>query len=128
MRSKKMTKKAGPGSIPKAFLKIVGRNMLQNELLLSFLKKETGLKGSWFPTLESITPIDVDESSIPQVLILDCKSIDMKNLWASIHEWECPKASQCFFVLCNAEPASGIEKKLWITAYRAFSIVTIPCS
>jgi hypothetical protein len=36
----------------------VGQNMLQNELLLSFLKKQTGLKGSCFPKLESITQID----------------------------------------------------------------------
>jgi hypothetical protein len=44
MRSKKLSKKAGPSSIPNAFLNIVGQNMLQNELLLSFLKDETGLK------------------------------------------------------------------------------------
>ena len=111
MRSKKMTKKAGPGSIPNAFLKIVGRNMLQNELLLSFLKEETGLKGSCFPKLESITPIDANESAIPQLIILDCKNVNMKNLWTSIHECDCSNCSQCFFVLCNAEPALGIEKK-----------------
>jgi DNA-binding NarL/FixJ family response regulator len=110
MPSKKMLKKAGLGSIHNAFINIVGRNMLQNELLLSFLKKQTGLKGTCFTTLESITQIDANESSIPQLFILDCKYVDMKNLWPSIHEWECPKASQCFFVLCNAEPASGIEK------------------
>jgi len=68
-----MLKKAGTGSIPNAFINIIGRNMLQNKLLLSFLKKQTGLKGTCFPTLESITPIDANESAIPRLIILNCK-------------------------------------------------------
>ncbi|MGD8549703.1 MAG: response regulator transcription factor [Desulfobacterales bacterium] len=110
MRSKKMLKKAGTGSIPNAFINIIGRNMLQNELLLSFLKKQTGLKGICFPTLESITPIDANKSVIPRLIILDCKNVDMNNLWTSLHDWDRPKTCQCFFVLCNAEVDSGIEK------------------
>jgi len=110
MRSKKMSKKVGPGSIPNAFLNIVGRNIFQNELLLSFLKEETNLKGSCFPNLKSIIQNDTDESSIPHVFILDCKNIDMKNLWTSIHECDCSNCSQCFFVLYNAEPDLMFEK------------------
>ena len=84
-----MAKKSDHDSLPDAFINIVGRNMLQNELLLSFLKKETGLKGACFPELESITKIDAHEPAIPQLLILDCKNVDMKNLWTDIHEWNC---------------------------------------
>ena len=110
MHSKRISKKACPGAISNAFLNIVGRNMLQNELLLSFLEEETGLKGSCFPNLKSTTPIDANESSIPQVFILDCKNTDMKYLWTSIHQCDYLNCSQCFFVLYNAKPASGIEK------------------
>jgi LuxR family transcriptional regulator of csgAB operon len=110
MHSKKKSKKVGPDFIPNAFINIVGQNMLQNELLLSFLKEETSLKGSCFPNMESIIQNDADESSILHVYILDCKNIDMKSLWTSIHECDCSNCSQCFFVLCNAEHASGIEK------------------
>jgi DNA-binding NarL/FixJ family response regulator len=110
MRSKKISKKTGTESIPNAFINIVGQNMLQNELLLSFLNKQTGLKGTCFQNLESIIQSDSNESSIPHVFILDCKNMDMKNLWTSIHECDCSTCSQCFFVLCNAEHASGIEK------------------
>ena len=111
MPSKKRSKKAGLGSTPKAFLNIVGRNMMQNELLLSFLKKETGLKGASFPRLESIIPIDANKSSIPQVFIFDCKNIDMKYLWTNIHEWNCSHGFQRFFMLGNAIADSAFEKK-----------------
>jgi hypothetical protein len=111
MRSKKPLKKAGRGSLSNAFINIVGRNMQQNELLLSFLKKETGLKGACFPNLESIPAFDAKEPVIPQLLILDCQDVDKKNLWTSIHKIDNPKPSQYFFALCNVEPESGVENK-----------------
>jgi LuxR family transcriptional regulator of csgAB operon len=109
MRSKKISKKTGTESIPNVFINIVGQNMLQNKLLLSFLNKQTGLKGTCFRNLESIIESDSIRSSIPHLFILDCKHMDMKNLWTSIHKCDFSNCSQCFFVLCNAEPASGIE-------------------
>jgi DNA-binding NarL/FixJ family response regulator len=110
MYSKRRSRQTGRASVPNGFINIVGRNILQNELLLSFLKKETGLKGSCFPELDSITQIDTYASSIPQLLIMDCKDIDMKNLWVDIQNWDCPNPSTCFFALCNAEANSGLEK------------------
>jgi DNA-binding NarL/FixJ family response regulator len=106
-----MAKKSGHDSLPDAFINVVGRNMLQNELLLSFLKKKTGLKGACFPELGSITKIDAHEPAIPHLLIFDCKNVDMKNLWTDIHEWNCSHGFPCFFVLCNAIADSVFEKK-----------------
>ena len=97
------------GSTPKAFLNIVGQNMLQNELLLSFLKEETGLKGECFSNLKSIPASDENESSIPQVLILDCKNIDMKNLWTGIQGLNCSNGCRCLCVLCNAMSAITVN-------------------
>jgi DNA-binding NarL/FixJ family response regulator len=110
MRSKKMSKKSGSGSMPNAFINIIGSTRLQNELLLSFLKEKTGLKGRCCPNLESILAIDAKKSSIPQLIILDCENIDMKNLLTSIHKFKCQSEPQCYFVLCNVEHASMIEK------------------
>jgi len=106
-----MAKKSDHDSLPDAFINVVGRNMLQNELLLSFLKKEIGLKGASFPRLEYITKIDAHEPAIPQLLILDCKHVDMKNLWTDIRSWNCSNSSPCYFVLCNAIADSVFEKK-----------------
>ena len=86
------------------------QNILQNELLLSFLKKETGLKGTCSPKLESITQIDANELKSPQLLILDCKNVGLENLLADISTWDSSNSCQCFFILCNVDPDSGIEK------------------
>ena len=101
MRSNNSLKNNTYNSIPSAFLNIVGHNTLQNELLLSFLKEETGLNGTYFPNLESVTPIDANEPALPQLLILDCRNIDMGNLWANIRAWHSSNSCPCFFVLCN---------------------------
>ena len=111
MTAKRMSKQAGRNAIPNASLNIVGRNMLQNELLLSFLKEEAGLKGTCFPNLESIPAIDPKDSAIPQLLVLDCKNIDLGNIWTDIHAWNCSTSFPCFFVLCNAIADSAFEKK-----------------
>jgi DNA-binding NarL/FixJ family response regulator len=111
MRSKKISEKTEPDSIPTAFINILGQNILQNELLLSFLEKETGLKGKCFPTLEHITKFDAHEPAVPQVFIIDCQNVDMKNLWTDIHEWNCSHGFPCFFVLGNAITDSAFEKK-----------------
>ena len=110
MHSKRWSKQTDRTLMPNGFINIVGRNMLQNELLLSFLKEETGLRGSCFPELDSITEIDVYQSAIPQLLIMDCKNIDMKNFWTIIKKWDFPNSLPCFFALCNAEADSGLEK------------------
>jgi DNA-binding NarL/FixJ family response regulator len=42
---------------------------------------------------------------------LDCKNVDIKNLWTNIHEWNCSHDFPCFFVLCNAIADAVFEKK-----------------
>jgi LuxR family transcriptional regulator, positive regulator of biofilm formation len=106
-----MAKKSAHDPSPTAFINIVGRNMLQNELLLSFLRKKTGQKGACFPELESIREINAKKSKTPQLLILDCKNVDMKKFWSSIHEWNCSPCFPCSFVLCNAIADTVFEKK-----------------
>jgi len=84
--------------------------MLQNELLLSFLKEETSLKGTYFQNLESIPHIDANERATPQFIILDCRNIDMGNIWTDIRKWNCSNSWPCFFVVCNAEPNLQFEE------------------
>jgi LuxR family transcriptional regulator of csgAB operon len=60
--------------------------------------------------LESATPIHENESTLPQFLLVDLKSIDRENLWAEIDSWKTSIPSQCFVALCNVDPKIEIEK------------------
>jgi len=48
--------------------------------------------------------------AIPQLLIFDCKNVDMKNLWVDIRKWNSSNSCQCFFLLYNAESDSLFER------------------
>ena len=111
MRSIHSSKRTAGDSMPNAHLNIIGRNMLQNELLFSFLKNETGLKGRCAPNLKSLNPMDNDKPEIPQLVLLDCKTMDMENVWTDIRAWNRSNCCPCLFVLFNAESDSGIEKR-----------------
>ena len=93
-----------------AFIQIVGRNMLLNELLLSFLEKETDLPGTCVPRLSATVSGDEHDQEWIQLLIMDCKDIDMERLWTEIALRKRANPPQCYFILYNVEPEMRIEK------------------
>jgi len=97
-------------SVPDAFIHIIGNNMLQNELLLSFLKDRMGLKGKCCSTLESEYLACENESAQPKFFLVDCKNIDMKDFWQEINSLKESNPSQCFIALCNVDAKAKIEK------------------
>lgn len=99
-------------SIPETFVHIVGNNMLQNKLLLSFLKKETGFQSTCAPNVKATAPTHKSESALPQFFLVDCDGIDIENLLEEINSWKSTNQCQCFFALCNIEPETQIEKKV----------------
>ena len=102
--------KSKPVLKDKAFVHIVGRNMLQNELLLTFLKNETGVDGLCVPKVSSADPFDKKEAFPLQLVILDCKDFDVDTLWNEIDHWQREKACNCMLVLCNVDPEMNVEK------------------
>jgi len=107
---KKSKKKKIPHSNPLANIHIVGKNKLQNELLLSFIKEKMRIEGTCTQKLEPAPPLPENGSTLPQFLLVDCKDIDRENLWAEIESWKSSIPSQCFVALCNVDPEMGIEK------------------
>jgi DNA-binding CsgD family transcriptional regulator len=95
---------------PEAFVHIVGNNMLQNELLLSFLKNKTGYKGSCVKSLTCTFSQDLNLSSCSQFLLMDCYGTAMENLWPSINSFRLLDSDHCYFALCNVEPEMKIEE------------------
>ena len=93
-------------STSEAFVHVVGDNIMQNELLLLFLKEETGLKGASAISLESVTP---NHNGLTQCFIMDINDIDVNKLWAEIDEWKISNPSNNLFAFCNVEPKRKIE-------------------
>jgi len=93
-----------------AYFHIVGKNKLQNELLLSFLLKETGCQGGCTPRPGITAPTNDRYPVNPQFLLVDCKDMDVENLWTDINLWKSIMPSQCFIALCNVEAEMKIEK------------------
>ena len=105
----KQQKKA-TDSVPGAFIHIIGSNMLQNELLLSFLKDKLGLNGKCFSKHELIALFNEGESESSKFFLVDCKSCNMKTFWKEISSLKESNPSQCFVALCNADSKTDIEK------------------
>ena len=91
---------------PETFVYVVGGNMMQNELLLLFLEKETGLKGKWAKELKTVKPTN---NELSQFFIIDSKDIEFENLWTQIDAWKNLNPQRGLFSLYNVEPKKKIE-------------------
>ena len=95
---------------PIAYIYLVGNNILQNDLLLSFLKEKTGFNGKHIKRLVSVTPIKKKEHDLPDFFLLDWTSVDRENIWADIYSWRSTHSCRCFFAFYNVDPKMEIEK------------------
>ena len=94
-----------------AFINIIGSNVLQNELLLSFLEDKIGLTGKCLSRLEPKCLSSTSESGKPIFFLIDCKSINIKNFFKEIHSLKESNPSQCYVALCNVNSNAEIVKK-----------------
>jgi LuxR family transcriptional regulator, positive regulator of biofilm formation len=95
---------------PEAFVHIIGSNILQNELLLSFLEKESGFQGSCLPYLNSPIPNNNKEMTLSQLFLVDCNDINTQNLWTDIDSLKNSNENPCFLAFCNVESEMEIEE------------------
>jgi LuxR family transcriptional regulator of csgAB operon len=107
----KTEKEKKPHSNPVIHIHVVGKNKLQNELLLSFLKEKTGLEVTCSQKLKLSSPINKIHSATSQFLLIDCTGFDLEELWSEIDSWKNSIPSQGFVALCNVDPKMKIEKR-----------------
>ena len=107
---KESKKNKNPYSNSVVHIHIVGKNKLQNELLLSFLKEKNGFKVTCSQNLESASSIHKNDSTTSQLLLIDCTEFDLEKLWAEVDSWRNSIQSQGFVALCNVDPKMKIEK------------------
>jgi DNA-binding CsgD family transcriptional regulator len=98
------------GNTAEAFVHIIGSNMLQNTLLLSFLEKETGLQGACVPKVTNSIPVNHNASDLSQFFLVDCNDIHLNNFWPDIDSLKNSDENSCFLAFCNVEPEMKIEE------------------
>jgi DNA-binding CsgD family transcriptional regulator len=98
------------GNTAEAFVHIIGSNMLQNELLRSFLEKETGFQGKCIPNMDASLPVNQDAADPSQFFLVDCNDIHAHNFWTDIDVLRNSNGNLCYLAFCNVEPEMEIEE------------------
>jgi len=96
--------------VPEAFVHIIGSNMLQNELLLSFLEKESGLEGTCLPNVNSTISNNHKASALSQFFLVDHNGMNTKNLWIDMDSLKSANGNPCYLAFCNVDPKMEIEE------------------
>jgi len=89
---------------------IIGSSVLQNELLASFLEKDTGCR-FMTDSFNSLDKIIKDDSSHTSLILIDCLGTDAAGLWSIIFAGNKSKVSQNPIALFNVDPNGGIERE-----------------
>ncbi|MBT8491108.1 MAG: hypothetical protein KJN62_08660, partial [Deltaproteobacteria bacterium] len=110
MNSRKPEKNINLHSKTTIPINIVGKNKLENELLLLFLEKEMGLPCKHFSYLKATGSANNNDAECSQCFLVDCNGIDIKNLWSEIVSWKKSNGKNCLFALYNVDPEMRIEK------------------
>jgi len=98
------------GQTAEAFVNIIGSNMLQNELLLSFLEKESGFEGTCVPSVRTTLTNNNKAAAASQFFLVDCNDINTKDLWADMDSLKNANGDPCYLAFCNVEPKMEIEE------------------
>ncbi|MDO9514873.1 MAG: LuxR C-terminal-related transcriptional regulator [Syntrophales bacterium] len=108
VKTQKAKDTAGSPSKPRVL--IVGSNALQNELLVRFLEKETGLSCTFSPELDGEI---IDNKSPSACLVLfDCRGTELGHLWAMIESGPPINLTGCRIALFNLDTETGSEKEI----------------
>jgi len=110
---KRSKKKKNSHSNPAAHIHIVGKNKLQNSLLLSFLEEVICIDIICSQDVESASPIhkNVSGSTPIQFLLVDFNEFSDENLWVVIDSLKSSIPSQSCVALFNVDPEMKIEKR-----------------
>ena len=101
--------KKNPDSKSGPLVHVIGSNQLQNDLLVSYLEKETGLKCSCGPAIH-MTSSKTNNPDRKHLVLLDCQAIEFDDIKNKLGEGNANPA-RCFVALFNVDPEKGIEKK-----------------
>ena len=91
-------------------LYVVGPQRLQNELMSSFLERETGIKCEGLNDLRDIPGGDDRDTGQPRLILWDFLRKDLKTILSEFESYGEKRFSQDIFVLFNVTQGMGIEE------------------
>jgi len=89
---------------------IFGPLKLQNELLVSYLEKNTGINCEYWRK-QKITSIPDRKDILNCLILLDCYDNDMDSLWINLDLSFLSTQHECYVALINVNLKKGIEKE-----------------
>jgi len=89
---------------------IFGPLKLQNELLVSYLEKNTGMDCEYWRK-QKITSIPDSKDVRSSLILLDCYDNDMDSLWIKLDLSFFSTRHECYVALINVNLKKGIEKE-----------------
>jgi LuxR family transcriptional regulator, positive regulator of biofilm formation len=89
---------------------IFGPLKLQNELLVSYLEKNTGMDCKYWRK-QKITSIPDRKDVRSSLILLDCYDNDMDSFWIKLDLSFCSTRHKCYVALINVNLKKGIEKE-----------------
>lgn len=92
------------------FIYIVGPQRLQNELMASFLERETGIECEGLDNLRDIPGRNDKGTDLTRAILWDCLGNDLKKHLADFEEYGEKMFSRYLFVLFNVTQGLGIEE------------------
>lgn len=107
-----------PDSNLEALLYIIGKNTLQNELLMSYLKEQTGLKTECLSCFDSECFCDEDKPYLKKFVLIDFEGVETRDLWTDIDSLINSHPSQFFLAFYNVKPNAQIEKKAMVSGIK----------
>ncbi|KAF0189865.1 MAG: LuxR family transcriptional [Desulfobulbaceae bacterium] len=90
---------------------IVGNSSLQNELLITYLAKETGFQITNSAKIEDVALAESRNDDSKLLLIFDCMGVPRGEFWAQSGLQPVLNSSQVMLALLNVEPGQGLEKE-----------------
>jgi DNA-binding NarL/FixJ family response regulator len=99
---------------------IVGKKRLQNELIASYLTKQTGNKCFVLESIDHLPPSHFDQSGSPGLVFWDCHEKDSKKLLAELRNYVKDEKSTPRVVFFNVPTYFELNKKFVLKGVHAF--------
>ena len=99
---------------------IVGHRRLQNELIASYLERQTGDECFVLEDINHIPTDNPKNNGQPKLVFWDCQKKDLKSLLIELRTYSTRKQSANHIVLFNVPPGLEFEKKFVLEGIHGF--------